>query len=97
MREVLHDKKAVIAALAASHHGDLAKYLPTAKAAAAADPDFFGHLVSWNHVKGSIRDAKIALPIIALLETHQQADGSVRVPQALQPYLGGLEVLKPLS
>ncbi|MDO9456112.1 serine--tRNA ligase [Nocardioides sp.] len=36
-------------------------------------------------------------PIIALLETHQQADGSVRVPQALQPYLGGLEVLKPLG
>ena len=36
-------------------------------------------------------------PIIALLETHQQEDGSVRVPQALQPYLGGLEVLKPIS
>jgi seryl-tRNA synthetase len=36
-------------------------------------------------------------PIIALLETHQQEDGSVRVPQALQPYLGGLEVLKPLT
>lgn len=36
-------------------------------------------------------------PIIALLETHQQADGSVRVPQALQPYLGGLEVLKPIE
>ena len=36
-------------------------------------------------------------PIIALLETHQQEDGSVRVPQALQPYLGGLEVLKPLA
>lgn len=36
-------------------------------------------------------------PIIAILETHQQADGSVRVPQALQPYLGGLEVLKPLA
>ncbi|WP_139979568.1 serine--tRNA ligase [Nocardioides litoris] len=36
-------------------------------------------------------------PIIALLETHQQADGSVRVPQALQPYLGGLEVLEPLA
>ena len=36
-------------------------------------------------------------PMIALLETHQQADGSVRVPKALQPYLGGLEVLKPLS
>jgi seryl-tRNA synthetase len=35
-------------------------------------------------------------PIIALLETHQQEDGSVLVPQALRPYLGGLEVLKPV-
>jgi seryl-tRNA synthetase len=35
-------------------------------------------------------------PIIALLETHQQEDGSVVVPQALRPYLGGLEVLKPV-
>jgi seryl-tRNA synthetase len=35
--------------------------------------------------------------IVAILETHQQADGSVRVPQALRPYMGGLEVLKPLS
>ncbi len=33
--------------------------------------------------------------IVALLETHQQADGSVRVPEALQPYLGGLTVLEP--
>ena len=36
-------------------------------------------------------------PMIALLETHQNADGSVTVPQALRPYLGGLEVLKPLA
>ena len=36
-------------------------------------------------------------PIIALLETHQQADGSVRVPQALQPYLGGLDLIKPVA
>jgi seryl-tRNA synthetase len=35
--------------------------------------------------------------IVAILETHQQADGSVRVPEALRPYLGGLEVLKPLE
>lgn len=35
--------------------------------------------------------------IVAILETHQQADGSVRVPQALQPHLGGLEVLKPVD
>lgn len=32
--------------------------------------------------------------IVALLETHQQPDGSVLVPEALQPYLG-LDVLSP--
>jgi seryl-tRNA synthetase len=35
--------------------------------------------------------------IVAVLETHQQADGSVRVPKALQPYMAGLEVLTPLA
>ena len=35
--------------------------------------------------------------IVAILETHQQADGSVRVPEALQPYLQGRDVLKPVS
>lgn len=35
--------------------------------------------------------------LIPLLENHQQADGTVRVPPALQPYLGGRAVLgKPL-
>ena len=33
--------------------------------------------------------------IVAILENHQQADGSVVVPKALQPFLG-LDVLKPL-
>ncbi|MBL8316022.1 MAG: serine--tRNA ligase [Rubrivivax sp.] len=33
--------------------------------------------------------------LVAVLENHQQADGSVRVPAALRPYLGGLEVLRP--
>ena len=35
--------------------------------------------------------------IVALLETHQQADGSVRVPEALRPFLGGIDVLTPES
>ncbi|WP_336660394.1 serine--tRNA ligase [Leucobacter sp. USHLN153] len=35
--------------------------------------------------------------IVAILETHQQADGSVRVPEVLRPYLGGLEVLTPTA
>ncbi|MDU1587603.1 MAG: aminoacyl--tRNA ligase-related protein, partial [Cutibacterium avidum] len=33
--------------------------------------------------------------IIMLLENHQQADGSVRVPEALRPYLGGREFIEP--
>ncbi|QGH68276.1 serine--tRNA ligase [Pseudactinotalea sp. HY158] len=35
--------------------------------------------------------------IVALLENHQNADGSVAVPDALRPYLGGREILEPLT
>jgi seryl-tRNA synthetase len=31
--------------------------------------------------------------LVAVLENHQNADGSIRVPAALRPYLGGLEKL----
>ena len=34
--------------------------------------------------------------IAVLLEVHQRADGSVRVPEALRPYLAGREELVPL-
>ena len=39
----------------------------------------------------------VALPrtFATLLENHQQADGSVRIPAALRPYLGGMESLAP--
>ena len=33
--------------------------------------------------------------IAVLLEVHQRADGSVNVPVALRPYLGGLSEIKP--
>ena len=33
--------------------------------------------------------------LVAILENHQQADGSVRVPEALRPYVGGRDVLAP--
>jgi seryl-tRNA synthetase len=32
--------------------------------------------------------------LVAVLENHQQADGSIHVPKALQPYMGGVAVLK---
>jgi len=35
--------------------------------------------------------------LVAVLENYQQADGSVRVPAVLQPYMGGVTVLQPAS
>jgi seryl-tRNA synthetase len=32
--------------------------------------------------------------MVAVLENHQQADGSIAIPPALRPYLGGAEVLR---
>ena len=39
----------------------------------------------------------VARTIVALLENHQQPDGSVRVPPALRPWLGEREVLTPVG
>ncbi|MFG2845717.1 serine--tRNA ligase [Kitasatospora sp. NPDC048296] len=41
----------------------------------------------------------VAVPrtIVAILENHQQADGSVVVPEALRPYLGGRAVIEPVK
>ena len=33
--------------------------------------------------------------LVAILENHQQADGSVALPAALWPYMGGVQVLQP--
>ena len=42
----------------------------------------------------TLNGSGLALPrvLIAVLENYQQADGTVRVPAALRPYLGGDEV-----
>lgn len=47
----------------------------------------------------TLNNTGIAVPraLVPFLENHQQADGTVRVPAALQPYLGGKKVLgKPV-
>ena len=33
--------------------------------------------------------------LVAILENHQQPDGAVRIPEALRPYLGGTEFIRP--
>lgn len=37
----------------------------------------------------------IGRTLVAVLENYQQADGSIQVPEVLQPYMGGVTVLKP--
>ena len=45
----------------------------------------------------TLNNTGIASPriLIPLLEHYQQEDGSVVIPEALRPYLGGLEVIAP--
>lgn len=35
--------------------------------------------------------------LIAIMENYQQSDGSVRIPEVLLPYMGGIEALRPAS
>ncbi|GCE27191.1 serine--tRNA ligase [Dictyobacter alpinus] len=43
----------------------------------------------------TLNNTAIASPriLIPLLETHQQADGSIRIPEALRPFMGGQEYI----
>ena len=45
----------------------------------------------------TLNNTAIASPriLIPIFEVHQQADGSVRIPQALRPYMGGQEYVRP--
>jgi seryl-tRNA synthetase len=52
-----------------------------------------------KHFVHTLNNTAIASPriLIAILENHQNKDGSVNIPKALRPFLGGLEVLEPKS
>ncbi|MDN4161292.1 serine--tRNA ligase [Nocardioides abyssi] len=61
--------------------------------------DIRGRFEDGTRPLATLNGTLCAIPrtIVAILETHQQADGSVRVPKALQPHMGGLEVLAPVQ
>lgn len=71
-------KNQVISVLTRSPHGDLEQYWPVGMQAAAEDPAFFAHLVAWNGARGAIRDAKVALPVIALAAPAACEDAELR-------------------
>ncbi len=45
----------------------------------------------------TLNGSGLALPrvMIAIMENYQQADGSIRIPEVLQPYMNGCEAIKP--
>ena len=50
-----------------------------------------------SYLAHTLNNTCVAPPrmLIAFLENHLQADGSVTIPKVLQPYMGGLEVMVP--
>ena len=50
-----------------------------------------------NYLAHTLNNTCVAPPrmLIAFLENHLQADGTVTIPKVLQPYMGGLEVMVP--
>lgn len=66
MAERTVDRRDLVAALTKSPHGDLRLYAPVAISAAQHDPEYYAHVIAWNARKGQIRDAKVALPVLAL-------------------------------
>jgi hypothetical protein len=86
MSEAALDKKRIISELTKSAHGKLDDYLPIGRQAALEDPDFFAHLVAWNHQKGQVRDAKIALPVIALAAQNLLSPDAERLRGMAFPY-----------
>lgn len=63
-------KQTVVAQLTQSPHGVLSAYKDVGEKVAAEDPEFFAHLLIWNHIKGQVRDAKVALPVLAIRATY---------------------------
>lgn len=78
-------KAQIVSNLTRSPHGNLSEYVPVAKAAVAEDPEFYAHLVAWNHAKGQVRDAKAALPIVALFGNDAFHDNALAHLAALDP------------
>ena len=50
-----------------------------------------------NYLISTLNNTVVASPrgLIGVIENNYQEDGSIKVPKVLQPYMGGLEVIKP--
>lgn len=84
-------KQTVISELTKSPHGKLEAYRDVGSVVAAEDPEFLAHLIAWNQKKGQVRDAKIALPVLAIRAT----DGRPGAGEFLQNALAHLALQDP--
>lgn len=66
MAETGLTKNQILSELSRSPHGKLDEYVPVCRKAVAQEPEFTAHLISWNRIKGQVRDSKVALPVISL-------------------------------
>jgi hypothetical protein len=56
----------ILKELIRSPHGNLSSYVDVGKVAARENAEFVAHLISFDRIKGQIRDSKVALPVISL-------------------------------
>lgn len=59
-------KNKILSELSRSPHGKLVEYVEIGREATKKEPEFFAHLIAWDRLKGQVRDAKVALPIVSL-------------------------------
>ncbi len=52
---------------------------------------------SGNKYVNTLNNTVLATPrgLIAVIENNYMSDGSIKIPKALQPYMGGVEIIKP--
>lgn len=61
-------KNQILSELSRSPHGKLNEYVDVGVKAAKQEPEFLAHLIAWDHQKGQVRDAKVAIPVVSLKE-----------------------------
>jgi hypothetical protein len=86
-------KNQILSELSRSPHGKLDEYVAVGLLAAKQEPEFLAHLISWDHEKGQVRDAKVALPIVSIKE-QSYPDEFVENSLANLADLGPREILK---
>ena len=52
-----------------------------------------------NYFAHTLNNTVVAPPrmLIAFLENHYQEDGSITIPEVLRPYMGGIDIIKPIE